>query len=105
MIERKRLLSLGYYDFKYEHITFSGSDGDKRYQVERLVHEDVHEELDEATGEKKEVKTSYKTFLATIWRGPLCFEKTPDEAKITHEEDFTEDGLCRIVDWMNETSV
>ena len=86
MIDRKRLLSLGYYA---KAASFTGSDGHKNFKVEKFV--------DEAT-EEKMVK-------ATIWPGPLCFDKTEDEKKQTQSAAFSEEGLMDLVNWMNATEV
>ncbi len=83
MIERKRLLALDYY--KKQH--FSGSDGERnlRYRVERIVPEEGAEPV----------------FRATVWPEPYSYEATDPALFINHEEDFSEDGLCALVDWMN----
>ena len=86
MIERKRLLSLGYYK---KAASFTGSDGNKNYKVEKV--------------EDKEAGT--KNLMATVWPGPFCFEKTAEEKKKTHLSEFSEEGLLELVDWMNETDV
>ena len=95
MIERKRLLALAFYN--KEH--FSGSDSERnlRYRIEKVV-----PKLPEDAPEDAEPEEPY--FQATIWPEPYSFEKTDDEKKITHREDFSEEGLCAIVDWMNEHS-
>ena len=87
MIDRKRLLALDFY--KKEH--FSGSDSSKnlRYRVKRIVPE---------TGDADPV------FRATIWPEPYCYEATDPALFITHEEPFSEEGLCALVDWMNTQS-
>ena len=82
MIERKRLLSLGYYK---KAPSFTGSDGNKNYKIEKV--------------EDKEAGT--KQLLATVWPGPFCFEKTNDEKKQTCLADFSEEGLLQLVNWMN----
>lgn len=85
MIDRGRLLSLGYYK---KASSFTGSDGQKLYKIERITNEDDTE-----------------LFLGTIWPGPYSSENTPDEIKLTHTEPFTEEGLVALVSWMNATPV
>ena len=41
-------------------------------------------------------------FHAWVWPEPYNFEVTEDSLKIEHTEPFTEDGKCRIVDWINQ---
>ena len=94
MIERKRLLSMGYYA---KAPSFTGSDGNKNYKIEKYMLEINDEETGEAKEEKK--------LKATMWPGPLCFSKTDDEKKQSQIEDFSEEGLLRLVDWMNQTEV
>ena len=86
MIERKRLLALDYY--KKEH--FSGSDAGRsmRYRIERIVPGEDAEPL----------------FRATVWPEPYSYEATDPSLFITHEEPFSEEGLCAIADWMNTQS-
>lgn len=85
MIERRRLLSLGYYK---KAPSFTGSDKNKCYKIEK-VSEEGAEDL----------------FMATIWPGPYSSENTPDEKKLSQTAPFTEDGLQELVDWMNSTDV
>ncbi len=93
MIERKRLLALAFYN--KEH--FSGSDQERnlRFRVEKVT-----PSLPDDAPEDAEPEEPY--FLGTIWPEPYSFEKTDEEKKITHREDFSEEGLCALVDWMNE---
>ncbi len=86
MIDRGRLLSLGYYK---KAPSFTGSDGDKCYKIERFREEDS--EVDK--------------FKATIWHGPFSSENTPDEKKQSRLAEFTEEGLEELVAWMNDISV
>ena len=86
MIERKRLLSMGYYAKK---AVFTGSDGNKNYRVEQYIPEESEDKL----------------LKATVWPGPFCFDKTPDDKKQANTAPFSEEGLLQLVDWMNETSV
>jgi hypothetical protein len=86
MIERKRLLSLGYYK---KAPSFTGSDKNKCYKIEKFQEEGSEEVL----------------FKGTLWAGPFSFENTPEEAKLTHTEPFTEEGLEALVAWLNETNV
>ena len=86
MIERKRLLSLGYYK---KAPSFTGSDNDKCYKIEKYQEEGSEEVL----------------FKATLWHGPYSFENTPDDQKLIQTAPFTEDGLETLVIWMNESEI
>ena len=86
MIERKRLLSMGYYK---KADSFTGSDGNKNYKIQRIK----LEESDELR------------LQAIVWPGPLCLEKTDDSLKVTSDAEFSEEGLLELTDWMNSVSV
>lgn len=89
MIERNRLLSLGYYA---KAPSFTGSDKNKYYKIEK-----VELEIDEDKKEKK--------LQATVWPGPFSSENTPDEKKQKLIADFSEEGLLELVDWMNSIEI
>ncbi|CBK73642.1 hypothetical protein CIY_07490 [Butyrivibrio fibrisolvens 16/4] len=82
MIDRGRLLSLGYYK---KAPSFTGSDKNKCYKIERFRDEDSEEDQ----------------FKATIWPGPFSSENTPEESKQSRTAEFSEDGLQSLVEWMN----
>lgn len=86
MIERKRLLSIGYYK---KAPSFTGSDKNKCYKIEKFVEEGVEEPV----------------FKATIWPGPYSSENTDDELKQSKTAPFNEDGLQELVDWMNSLEI
>ncbi|WP_458457925.1 GNAT family acetyltransferase [Pseudobutyrivibrio sp.] len=86
MIERKRLLSIGYYK---KAPSFTGSDKNKCYKIEKFVEEGAEEPV----------------FKATIWPGPYSFENTDDELKQSKTAPFNEDGLLELVDWMNSLEI
>ena len=77
MIERKRLLSIGYYK---KAPSFTGSDKNKCYKIEKFVEEGAEEPV----------------FKATIWPGPYSFENTDDELKQSKTAPFNEDGLQEL---------
>lgn len=86
MIDRTRLLSLGYYK---KAASFTGSDKNKCYKIERFREEDSETDM----------------FKATIWPGPYSSDSTPDEMKQSKLADFTEEGLLELVDWMNSLDI
>ncbi len=86
MIDRGRLLSLGYYK---KAPSFTGSDKNKCYKIERFREEDSEEDQ----------------FKATIWPGPFSSENTPEESKQSRLAAFTEEGLQELVDWMNSLDI
>ena len=87
MIDRGRLLSLGYYK---KAASFTGSDGNKRYKIERF---------------KGEEEDAVDQFKASLWKGPFSSDTTPDEEKQVRMAPFTEEGLLELVDWMNSTDL
>lgn len=86
MIKRERLLSLGYYA---KAASFTGSDGNKCYKVEKVV--------DEESGEK--------SLKATVWPGPFSSENTPEEKKQSSLADFSEEGIVSLCEWMNSIDI
>lgn len=80
MLTRKDFLSLNF--VKKED--FAGSHRGMRF----MLHQEAAED------EKK-----LKVYL---WSEPFGFEATPDEEKISALFDFSEEGLARAIDWMNE---
>ena len=86
MIDRKRLLSLGYYK---KAPSFTGSDKNKCYKIEKFQEEGSEDVL----------------FKATLWPGPYSSENTPEDQKLTQTAPFTEEGLQSLVDWMNQASL
>lgn len=94
MIQRKRLLSIGYYK---KAPSFTGSDGNKNYKVEKYILKHPIEGSEETNDET--------VFRATVWPGPLCLDKTDDDLKQYKTASFDEDGLMELVDWMNSTDI
>ena len=100
MIQRKDLLALNF----YKKLPFHGSDGEKRYRVEKFVQKVTETVKNEETGEEEEkVLEEINCLKATIWPGPFNFDTTPDEKKTTHLEEFSEAGMEAIVAWLNNT--
>lgn len=79
MIENTDVLSIAYYKSK----PFKGSDGNMRYMIERTEKEEGN------------------VFTVTTWPGPLSFEATSDDKKSTHIEEFSEEGLIKVVEYLN----
>ena len=80
---RKDLLSMGF----YEKSRFSGSIGNLNYILE-----------------KKQEEGKSPLLLATSFPGPFCSEKTPDEKKKYHEEEYSEEGFVAMTEFLNETA-
>jgi hypothetical protein len=81
VIERKDLLALEFYKSR----PFKGSDKGIRYMLSMEKNE-----------EDKEV------FVAYIWPEPFSFECTEDEKKGSATFEFSEEGMCKAVEWLNE---
>ncbi len=92
MIDRNRLLSLGYYTHKSAP-AFTGSDGIKCYKIKRHL---VKNE------ETKEVECD--ELLVSLWKGPFSSENTAAELIQSNGFPVSEEGLQEAVAWLNETS-
>ena len=93
MIERKDLFSIPFY--KKTH--FSGSYLGMRYRIERT------ERPKETSPSNPDAEPENETvFKATVFPGPYCFDVVPETEKISEEFEFSEDGLCKVCDWLNE---
>ncbi len=79
MVSRSDLFALSY----YKKAAFTGSDKNLCYRIERVGDDDIFK------------------LQATVWDGPFNFESTPDEKKTRHLEEFSEEGLCAIAEWIN----
>lgn len=101
MIDRNRLLSMGYYN---KAASFTGSDGNKCYRIEKFMQEETIETTSDS-GEVVTETSSVKKLMATIWPGPFSFENTPDEKKQKNIAEFSDAGLQELVDWMNQLDI
>ena len=46
-----------------------------------------------------------ETYLrATVWPGPNCYDKTPEDVKVMETFAVTEEGLLQAQEWMNGQS-
>lgn len=80
MIERKTFLALNF----YKKEPFTGSYKGMRYRIARTEGE------------------GGASLTAVCWPEPFNYEKTPEEQKIQADFPFSEEGLVRIADWLNE---
>lgn len=39
------------------------------------------------------------------WPEPFAFDRTPDEQKTSYRFDYSEEGICAVIDWLNENLV
>lgn len=85
MIQRSDILSIPF----LKKSPFTGSFQGIRYRLEKL-------EKEGAEGEKK------ICLQAAVWEEPYSFAATPEEQKEYREFAFSEEGICEIVDWLNE---
>lgn len=84
MIERKELLDLAF----YEKLPFKGSDKNMRYKIGKVM-----------IGEDEENKV--KCLEVITWPGPFSFEATDETLMEKHIESFSEEGLVKIVEYLN----
>lgn len=100
MINRPELLALEFYKLR----PFKGSDKGIRYMIQKdtveIPSEAEEQEWDSAEESKPETKT---VLTAYIWPEPFCFEVTPDEKKGSKQFEFSEEGLCDAISWLNES--
>lgn len=87
MIGRQELLAFEFYKLR----PFKGSDNGIRYMIQKETLQDEKSE----DGEGKTVLTAY------IWPEPFCFEATPEEKKGSKQFEFSEEGLCEAIEWLN----
>ncbi len=77
--------------FTYERPFYGSSYGLKvRYRILGVM-----EELGARKKEPKEL-------IAWIWKGPMAFEATPEEAKENQTFPFTEEGYDQLIAWLND---
>ena len=84
MVDVSDMLKMSY----YELAPYTGSDGDKRFRIEKITE-----------GEGEEQK---KLLQVSMWWGKYSYDNTPKEAMIIHTEDFGDEGLKKIADWLND---
>jgi hypothetical protein len=80
MIERKDILSL---EFLKKYV-YTGSYQGIRYRLSMV-----------GEGEKR-------TLQAIVWPEPYNFFHTEEKLKVISSFPFTEDGIIRAIDWMNQ---
>lgn len=62
---------------------FCGSDGKLRYRLYKQTADDVDQ------------------ITAAYWIGDYCWQVTPDEEKVFRNFEFSAEGICEAVDWLN----
>lgn len=80
MIERKQVMPVNF--LKKEN--FTGSDRGMRYRMEK----------GERDGEA--------ILVVTVWPEPYGFDATPEEDKISNQFSFSEEGIQKGVEWLNQ---
>lgn len=78
---RKDLFTLNY----YKKQPYTASSNGTRIRLKR--------EGDEEQGFYLELIT---------WTEPFAFDKTPEEQKTAYRFDYSEEGICAVIDWLNE---
>ncbi len=84
MIQRSDLFHLSF----YKKEPFTGSFRGMRYRISK----------DTASDEEN----AKNVLRAYVYPEPYSFSHTPDEDKISQDFPFTEEGLDKICDWLNE---
>ncbi|MCB7303495.1 hypothetical protein NE683_03340 [Bariatricus massiliensis] len=83
MLKRMQLFPLNF----YKKEKFNGSIGEMNFRLARKEKE--------AEGEKTAV------LQGIVWRGPYCFDVTPDEKKEYREFPFGEEGIQEAMEWFD----
>lgn len=83
MIKRMQLFPLNF----YKKEKFNGSDGKMCFRLAKT-------EFSE--GEEKRI-----VLRGTIWKGPFCYDKTPQDQMERKDFSFSEEGICEAMDWIN----
>lgn len=91
MIERKDILSLAY----LKKAVFSGS-----YEGMRFRFAAVKKELPPAEGEEKGAEE--QVLEIAVWEGPYAYDVVPEEKKQRSEMEFSEEGIRKGIDFLNE---
>lgn len=91
MIERKDILSVPY----LKKTTFTGSHEGLRFRFAV-----VKKELPPEDGAEKAKEIQRLEVIA--WEAPYGFDATPEEKKQWMETDFSEEGIRKAIDWLNE---
>ncbi|EOS26374.1 hypothetical protein C806_01110 [Lachnospiraceae bacterium 3-1] len=89
MIGRKDILSIPY----LKKTAFTGS-----YEGLRFRFAVVKKEVLPDGEQGKEIQL----LEVTAWEGPYGFDATPEEKKQRLEMDFSEEGIQKGIDWLNE---
>lgn len=80
MIDLDGMISIPY----LKKTTFTGSCRNMRYLIKKVSEED---------GDK---------ICTIVWPGPMNFESTEEEKKVSHETEFSKEGIDKAVQWLNE---
>jgi len=86
MIERNNLFTIPF----YKKSPFTGSYEGMRYRIskETILDSDESEHI---------------VLRAYVFPGPFNFSITSKDIMITNDFDFSEEGICNVCDWLNNT--
>lgn len=51
---------------------------------------------------KKEAEDGTAFLELATWPEPFAFDRTPEEQKSYYRFDYSEDGICQVIAWLNE---
>ena len=94
MVDVRDLLQMSYYELS----PYTGSDGKKRFHIEKITEEQPAQEKD---GSDEREPVTVKKLQVSLWHGRFAYDHTPKEEMVLHTEDFSYDGLTAIADWLN----
>ena len=81
MLDEKKILSFTFLTYGGE---YSADHYGMRYVIKRV-------------GEKSDF-----VLLAAVWPEPYCFDKTPDETRITKGFEYSQEGRLEAINWIKE---
>lgn len=82
MIEKEKILSLEFYNYKG---IFTGSQKGMRYRIEKITIDDN------------------PFFSVDIWPEPYNYDVTPKSDMLHKDFPFSEEGKLLVVEWLNQT--
>lgn len=89
--EPERFYHIEHYDYGE---AFTGSCLDRCYRLAREPLENVRF--------KSAAEREGAVLRASVWKGPFCFDKTPEEMKEYRDFAYTEEGLSEAVGWIRD---
>lgn len=75
---------------------YYGSDGSMRFRLARDPLKNV------IYASEEERMSDSPVLKASVWKGPMSYDNTPEEEITSKEFEFSQDGYTAAVAWLNE---